>query len=264
MPWASAPRSEASRGVHKFDLPAKSTRFRTRTSLCTRPPPRARTDRGGELRPFARCRCERPVRRGPGDIAVLLLEHGGSDAPFVTARLRSRSCRPSSSLWGVKTRCTFQKCGFGCATPIFWHPTRCFVVTSLDVVLASARPLGVYGQNATPAADLEVDRLEHRWNTSLERCGLLRTRRSGVTTHLQGVSRSARETRETRNEGVPGSSPGVGFYDLQGKGAWVGVCGGAFLEHIPANARSNATGGETGHLQGFLLPQARERLHRCG
>src|SRR6266508_1706309 len=27
--------------------------------------------------------------------------------------------------------------------PDFWHPTRCFVATSLDVVLASARPLSV-------------------------------------------------------------------------------------------------------------------------
>jgi hypothetical protein len=86
-------------------------------------------------------------------------------------------------------------------------------------VLGSARPLGLYGQNVTPAADLEVDRLEHRWNTSLERCGLLRTSTDSAgrldSRICRDIARSARETRLTRNEGVPGSSPGVGSPDLQ-------------------------------------------------
>jgi len=46
----------------------------------------------------------------------------------------------------------------------------------------------------------------------------------------------------TRNEGVPGSSPGVGFRRLcRGKSACMASVAGARLEHIPANACSRAS-----------------------
>ena len=66
-----------------------------------------------------------------------------------------------------------------------------------------------------PGRGLPVSRLEHRWNTSLERCGLPRTStdsapRPGFAI-CREIAESARWTRLTRNEGVPGSSPGVGF-----------------------------------------------------
>jgi hypothetical protein len=67
----------------------------------------------------------------------------------------------------------------------------------------------------------------------------------------------------TRNEGVPGSSPGVGSHHLQGKRLALTSLRSDFLEHIPANACSNASDSETSILQGFLLPRVRERLPRA-
>jgi subtilisin family serine protease len=64
----------------------------------------------------------------------------------------------------------------------------------------------VYGQNPAPAADLEVDpiadleadRLEHRWNTrwsAVDFCGLPRTWWSGVTRAFASVHRVDVEAR---------------------------------------------------------------------
>jgi len=70
----------------------------------------------------------------------------------------------------------------------------------------------------------------------------------------------------TRNEGVRGSNPGVGSTDLQGKDIWVYLYAAGFLEHIPANARSNL-GAEDG--TGIFVPQAvrphaRKQLRSAG
>src|SRR6266545_5385676 len=55
-------------------------------------------------------------------------------------------------------------------------------------------------------------RLEHRWNTSLERRGLLWTSTDSAVLYdfrfCREIVESARWTRLTRNDGVPGSSPG--------------------------------------------------------
>jgi hypothetical protein len=65
----------------------------------------------------------------------------------------------------------------------------------------------------------DIAALEHRWNTSLERYGLLRTSMDSANVHdsriCLEIAESASWTRLTRNEGVPGSSPGVGSPDLK-------------------------------------------------
>jgi hypothetical protein len=68
------------------------------------------------------------------------------------------------------------------------------------------------------------------------------------------IAESARQTRLTRNEGVPGSSPGVGFLRFAGKKR-VARCrrGPALLEHI-LQMRVPIFPVEKGHLQGFLPP----------
>jgi hypothetical protein len=92
---------------------------------------------------------------------------------------------------------------------------------------AQVTPLGGKGQNgaqthklgrtacAVGARTLPAPIWEHRWNTSLERCGLLRTSTDSPFRRAPCIYRenagSASQTRLTRNEGVPGSSPGVGF-----------------------------------------------------
>jgi hypothetical protein len=51
---------------------------------------------------------------------------------------------------------------------------------------------------------------------------------------------SSRQLPITRNEGVPGSNPGVGSPDLQGKSAWLPAVAGVRLEHTPANVCSRS------------------------
>src|SRR5262249_37661691 len=65
-------------------------------------------------------------------------------------------------------------------------------------------------------------RLEHRWNTSLEERGVPRS--SGEREHAANESSSMQIDKSekagalTRNEGVPGSSPGVGSSRSPGNG----------------------------------------------
>ena len=74
---------------------------------------------------------------------------------------------------------------------------------------------------------------------------------------------SSRQLPITRNEGVPGSSPGVGFSRFAGKRRLAPASAAAFfLEHIPANACSNASRRRAKFAGTFLL-RARERLLRA-
>jgi hypothetical protein len=68
----------------------------------------------------------------------------------------------------------------------------------------------------------------------------------------------SRQLPITRNEGVPGSSPGVGSCHLQGKTVGLTALGPDFLEHIPANACSIAQ--ESAHLHAFLCLKGWKRL----